>query len=582
MPFHAIKSKLFTPFISYLLILSLCLTPLLGCSTPQKATNENAAFETFTNQLFQQEVSSNTISLHYTLQAPKEYGILDAPVTYGSYSTDENLSKAAVENCKAAFERFAYKQLSTKQQLTYDVLESYLDTALTGADYLLYDEPLSPLTGIQAQLPVLLSEYQFHTSADVDTYLNLLSTTASYFDSLIEFEQKKSQKGLFMSPVAVDAIVKECTTFLEMGNDNYLYTTFQERLAQMETLTPQQIDLYVTQNSEQMTNSVFPAYQNLAYALGLLRDTGENPNGLRYLPEGRKYYEYVVARETGSSKSILALQNMTKEQIKSDLTAMQSCLSENGTGTEDIDLTTVDPTAILSNLEHNIVKTFPTPPKVNTQVKYVPEIMQEYLSPAFYLIPTIDNTSENTIYINQGRTMDALELYTTLAHEGYPGHLYQTTYYASQNPPPLRSILSFGGYVEGWATYAEMCSYYLSPLSKEQATLLQKNSSVILGLYALADIGIHYNGWTLVDTVAFFRDYGIKDTAAIKDIFALIVGDPANYLKYYIGYVEFLNLKKEAASQWGDDFSQKRFHKAVLDVGPAPFDIVEKYVLGSK
>jgi len=105
---------------------------------------------------------------------------------------------------------------------------------------------------------------------------------------------------------------------------------------------------------------------------------------------------------------------------------------------------------------------------------------------------------------------------------------------------------------------------------------MQKNSSVMLGLYALADMGIHYEGWTLTDTIDFFRNYGIYDNNAIEEIFNLIIGDPANYLKYYIGYVEFLELKKDAVNAWGDKFSQERFHKEVLDAGPITFDLLRK------
>ena len=63
--------------------------------------------------------------------------------------------------------------------------------------------------------------------------------------------------------------------------------------------------------------------------------------------------------------------------------------------------------------------------------------MEEYLSPAFYMIPAIDNTSENVIYINKGHITDNLSLFTTFAHEGYPGHLYQNVYYASLHPNPI-------------------------------------------------------------------------------------------------------------------------------------------------
>lgn len=86
--------------------------------------------------------------------------------------------------------------------------------------------------------------------------------------------------------------------------------------------------------------------------------------------------------------------------------------------------------------------------------------------------------------------------------------------------------MNFGGYVEGWATYAEMCSYYLMPLSKTQAAILQKNSSVILALYALADMGIHYEGWSRMDTVEFYARYGIKDAETVDKIYNLILGSP--------------------------------------------------------
>jgi uncharacterized protein (DUF885 family) len=237
------------------------------------------------------------------------------------------------------------------------------------------------------------------------------------------------------------------------------------------------------------------------------------------------------------------------------------------------------PEQILANLKQNIYNSFPEAPSVNVTVKHVPSALENYLSPAFYLIPAIDNFKENTIYINQAHATNDIRSFTTLAHEGYPGHLYQTTYFASTNPDPLRTILSFQGYVEGWATYAEMCSYYISPLEKPLATVLQKNNSLILGLYAAADIGIHYDGWSLADTVGFFQKYGITDAAVVQEIYEHIVCDPANYLTYYVGYLEFLELKKEVMNLEKDNFSQKEFHKKVLEIGPAPFEILRKYAL---
>ena len=570
-----------------LLLIFTSLVFFFACSGSSRQVN--AGFDNFTDELFRQEVQTNAITMHYTLKDPDTYGIHSMPNTLGTYSTDSSAACVFAENCLAVLRKYKYSLLSDENKLTYDILENYLETALEGAPYTLYNEPLSPMTGAQAQLPVLLSEYRFYSVNDIDTYLTLLENVPEYMDSLISFEQAKSDAGLFMASYTADDIIKECNSFVLMGNTNYLYSTFNSRIEEIEDLSQEAKDTYIAKNEELIENAVFPAYTNLKNALSALRTTGKNQNGLCYLPDGTGYYEYLVKSETGSSRSITELQDLTRAQMTEDLTVMQEILTSGkyNTNTQDNEIQETsaliledsNPAAILNELKNKLDGTFPEAPQVNTQIKYVQKEMEEYLSPAFYMVPAIDNTENNIIYINQGHIPDDLELYTTLAHEGYPGHLYQTVYFASTDPAPIRSILNFGGYTEGWATYSEMASYYYTSLDKSTATLLQRNSSVILGLYALADMGIHYDGWSLLDTVSFFREYGITDNKTIENIYDLIIADPANYLKYYIGYVEFLELKRGAIEQWGEDFSQKRFHKAVLDIGPAPFDILRKYVL---
>lgn len=175
--------------------------------------------------LFFQEVSGDSISLHFNLKDPESYGILDAPVTFGTFVSSPESSGASLENTLAALDRFSPKKLSKENQLTWRILDSYLETALSCSEYLLYEEPLSPLTGTQSQLPVLLSEFTFETTEDIDTYLSLLSTMPDYFQSLIDFEQAKSEAGLFMSDDRADAVIQECQDFVSMGEDHYLLSS---------------------------------------------------------------------------------------------------------------------------------------------------------------------------------------------------------------------------------------------------------------------------------------------------------------------------------------------------------------------
>lgn len=539
------------------------------------AESSDRQFRTFTRSLFQTEVSANTISLHYTLRSPSDYGIADIPATYGSLSSDPVAAKASVRNVLSSLQEFDPDTLSSENALTFKILDTYLKNASTGTDYLLYQEPLGPVSGIHTQLPVLLSEYSFYDTQDVETYLALLKETPSYFDSVIRFEQKKAASGLFMPDYQADSVLDTCQSFIDMGKENYLVSTFNERIASLDLLPENKKDSFQKENMKLVIEEIYPAYQNLITAIKSLKGKGMNEQGLSYFPYGKKYYEYLVRQTTGCNESISRLRLMTRAQILEDLSAMQKVLfPADAALTQASVLEQTSPDSMLDDLRSKITDTFPEIPDVDFQVKYVPESMQDYLSPAFYMIPAIDNLTENVIYINNGQTASGLNLYTTLAHEGYPGHLYQTVYFSASEPDPIRSILDFGGYVEGWATYAEMMSYYLAPLPKTEASLLQKNSSVILGLYALADMGIHYDGWSVTDTVRFFSDYGINDPNAVQSVYKLIIGSPANYLKYYIGYLKFYELKKEMADALGNQFSQKEFHRAVLDVGPAPFEIV--------
>lgn len=560
-----------------ILIFSLLLL-ITGCGKLSIPTNANTAFRNFTLSLFRQEVASSTINLHYSLQEPEKYGIIETPVTFGSMDLNERAARASLENIESALHKFSYNTLSAENQLTYDILSYYLEHAQKDLDYYLYAEPLSPVTGVHAQLPVLLAEYQFHSEKDVKTYLSLLETMPDYFTSIIRFEKQKVAHGLLMCDDLVDDVVAQCNAFIEMGDDNYLLSTFEERIKGLSDMSAKDVAGYLKQNKAILASAIVPSYKNLASELTSLKGKGAAIQGLCYVPGGKEYYTHLVATETGSRKTIHELKSLIQNQLAQDILDMQRILNAHPDMLEQAAEIKESPNAILKNLQGKIANAFPAAATVSVEVKYVPSALEEYLSPAFYLIPSIDNYSENVIYINQAHSMDDIHLFTTLAHEGYPGHLYQTTYYANTNPDPVRTMLNFTGYVEGWATYAEMCSYYISPLEKSHATLLQKNNSTILGLYAYADIGIHYDGWTIEDTVSFFSSYGITDETAIGEIYKLIVGDPANYIAYHVGYLEILELKKEMMTQKGDAFSQKEFHQKLLKIGPAPFEIVEKYM----
>ena len=552
----------------------------------QEISEENPetieAFDQFINDIFETEVTENTINLHFTISDPEKYGITDYPVTLGDLSNDAmSDSNARLENYLSGLSSFSYTELTLNQQLTYDILENYFQLQLDMADMYLYDELLRPSTGVQAQLPILYEEYSFNSKKDVEDYLKLLALTDEYFDQIISFEKEKADAGLFMSDFACQNIIDQCNAFIADSDNHYLIETFNTRIDKLTGLTQSEKDHYRLQNEKMLHEHIFPAYENLAAALTDLLGSGTNENGLCYFPEGKQYYEYLLAYNTGAAESVKTLENMiSNERVKvlqesSDLTTENPELWELAS---EATLTPTDSATTLNHLKEVMLDDFPAPPETGYTVNYIDDCVADYLAPAFYVIAPIDDYSHNSIYINETTDTTNISYFTTLAHEGFPGHLYQTVMTYESGIEPVRSILNYSGFVEGWATYVEFQSYHYAGLDDDVATILELNQDATLSLYASTDIGIHYEGWTLEDTKKFWNNYGITNDDAIESIFELIVEEPTHYLKYYIGFLKFEELKKETSLKNIKDYNDKSFHQAVLSIGPAPFDIVDKYL----
>lgn len=572
--------RLFSIFLSIFLIFE------TGCAkNPENpgADKTQQSFSDYTNQIFCSEITASTLNMHYNLAHPENYGISDYKVTYGTVSADSSMEVSVLlENWMGKLRSFKKKDLTLDQQMTYDIMMDYAEKELSATGYEMYDEILRPSTGFQSQLPVLLAEYNFYDEQDIQDYLKLISATPDFFHQIMDFERKKAEQGLFMADFAIEDIVQQCNNFTEDPQNNYLLSTFDSRISEMsDQLTAEQIGVYIEENRKRVLEQLIPAYQTMASEMEALKGMGKNSGGLCGLPEGREYYRCLVADVTGSERSVEEMQKQTNAQREQDMTDMRSIAAKNpdiGEKCANYQLPTEDAELILEDLQAKMQDDFPKPPEVEYDVKSVHPSLEEYTAPAFYLTPPIDDISQNCIYINESKGDEKLKLYTTLAHEGFPGHLYQNVMERSSGLAPIRSLFGSSGYAEGWATYVEMQSFYYSDVDTEVAAYLQKNQSALLSLYATADMGIHYDGWTLRDTVDFFQEYHITDKQTIREIYQLIVEEPAHYLKYYIGYLEFLNLKEYAKKEYGEDYSNYRFHHALMKMGPAPFAILKKYL----
>lgn len=592
-------------------------------------TKDARQFEQLSRDLLYTELSGNTINLHYTLAYPENYGLSADPILPSSFTDGD--TRAQVTEWQRRLSRIDPQKLDPQDRYAYLLFDRFLALTLEGADFTYYTDPLSPSSGMVSGLPVLLADYTFRTKKDVEDYLGILEQTRTYFDALIRYEQEKSSAGLFMSDTSADNVIEQCDSIMDpvllSEGSHFLQQTFTERLNGLvsdEIITEKEKQQYIHKNDLLLTTVMAPAYERVGDAFLVLKGTGVNPYGLFYYPEGKEYYTYLLAQTTGSSRSIPEIQRFLEKDYQENFHALRDLVKDHPgllkVSSEDFSLTSAGSSdtlyelsnAILADLQKQMKPDFPKltcisenkngreekaeSKPIACQLKMVSPSMEAYSSPAYYLTPPIDDLQHNTIYLNEPNITDDLTLYTTLAHEGYPGHLYQTVYSQSflnqQNASSIRSLLHYGGFTEGWAVYVENLSYdYAAQLTKNEETAAyieacRLNRNLHLCLYSYMDIAIHYDGATPEQIGRFLENLGLGRHANAKTIYEYLVEEPCNYLKYYLGYLEFLSLKQQAEELWGTDYNDYRFHKFVLETGPSDFrslgEQLEKQYLGKQ
>ena len=508
-------------------------------------------------------------------------GEIEAHVSEEAIADD----KKETEDELAELQEFDYDLLTGSQKYTYDVLKDYLDTNLESYDYTYLYEPFAYTSGLQTNMPINMSEYKFYNENDVQDYLALLEQLPDYYNKYLAFEQIKVDKGLFMNEHSASEVIRQCQEFTAKPEQNLLIATFEDKVRGVEGLSEDQIQNYITKNHDIVMNSVIPCYDNVIKFFTANKDAGTNDLGLAGYENGKEYYAYLLKDKVGTDKTpeevITWLDNALDDVLSeyqtvalSNYSAYEQYFNDAGSSLYD----DKDPLETINYFKDCFADRFPAMPDVNYKVENVHESLEDIVSPAFYVTTPIDAYNDNSIYLNMGSD-GAGDLWSTLAHEGIPGHMYQFTYYLNTNPEPLRALLNFNGYTEGWATYVEMMSYemYKDYPDACYADFERINSELNLLVSARIEIGVNYEGWDLEATQTYLSNNGFNSEGA-QDIMDYVIAEPVNYQMYVMGWQSFQELRDYAESALGDKFDEQAFHKVVLDAGPSQFFLIEKLV----
>lgn len=574
------------------IIISACSAALLftGCSSAANTTattaNEGASaeetFDELTREIFTDYASSDSLTLNYTLKNPSAYGIELEETTWGDIPlTEEDFAEEKAQT-QAWLDRLnEISGLTDDRAVTYDVVKYYLEADLESYDYIYQTSNLAPMLGFQSQLPTTMAEYHFDDVDDVEDYLTLLNSLGNYVDSLLTFENQKADAGYGMCRSALETSIEDCQSFIESPETNLLIEVFPEKLDDLN-LSEEEKNAYIEKNHDAVINSVIPAYQSIIDGLTAQLDTAPEKGNMSSYENGQEYYKYLLKSSVGTDKTPEELIELTENKLNSAIFSLALTMNANSDifdAVENAEYSLTDPAEIIEHFKSTFTaEQMPEAPEASYTLKNVHESLSERLSPAMYFIPRIDDIANNQIYLNLRDNVDN-ELMPTMAHEGYPGHMYQMTYYYNTNPDPVRTVYECLGYVEGWASYVESLSYAYCGFDEDVADFYRSfNMEMALNLYCRTDLGIHYEGWDVAQTGEFLRQYLAFDDATIQEVYDAVLYNPTNYMVYGIGMDEILEMRETMEDNLDANFDIKDFHKQLLDLGPAPFPILRKYM----
>lgn len=555
---------------------------------------EDPHFVEISDSILENSFEKDTLSMQFSFQEPEQFGLSEETCALPLYDRGEYLSSGeALTETLDALAKIDPKRLSSQTRSTYDVLYSYLNMQQEGTAFPYFEEPLSSTSGVHISLPVLLAEFPIKDEEDLNRYLSVLSLIPSYFESLARFEADKAAFGMFMASEDADLVISQCDYFASQQGEAFFNDCFALTL---DALFQEDEDLrnsYEQTHAEIIRSQVLPAYAALADSLVLLKESGKERAGLCRYEGGQEYYEYLLRRQIGTDATTEEIAEKLYVRLEDLYLELGQLTTETASTSHEYLGKSLSADECLPALQTKMKELFPSPGGSHqVTIKEIPAALADFTAPAYYFTPSIavcrkgDTSSiENTIYVGADAQNDSASLFTTLAHEGYPGHMYQNVYFlASQGVNKknvLRYCMDFPGYSEGWALYTELLSFSYAEGDRTYLEMLRLSREIQLCLLCILDIRIHDGGADIADITPYLARIGIREPSALENVYSYLINEPGTYLKYYGGYLELLECKELYRKKCMAEevtYSDLAFHTFFLDHGPDTYVNIKKAI----
>lgn len=575
------------------LALALCLAACApGAGKTADAAAEQARFDEFLNRQFVETMESDYTTAHVYLQDAAAFGV-DAeaiPVDLGARPTQQAFDAARAETDATVeeFNTFDRALLTPQQQDDYDVFrfEADLAQAMNDSRFDYQACLFESMSGLHYQLPTLFSDWDVRSAQDAQDLATLLADVRGYVDAALAYTREQAQRGLLM--IDFDSVLDYCAGICDAGMDSEVLASM---CAAVDALGLAEDEAQACRQAicEAFETSFLPAYADIVDELERLRGEAQNNEmGLAMRANGRDYYELLMRMNTGSDMTVEQVRESMEQAYDECLRTMMALLASDpslaqtmleplpGTGYTDYG-------SMLDDIQKKMAADFPAVGDLAYEIRDIsPEIASSSGVAAYFNIPPLDGAAVRQLRVNPlGVDVGALSTYTTVAHEGFPGHMYQYAYlYENLDSAYRKAVVSMPAYTEGYAVYAEYEALrYLDGYDDGLLAVYRCNELATYYAIILADIGIHYDGWTQAQFADFMGEMGfVMDAEGVEGQYRQLQANPCTFEAYYVGYWQIAQYKDEAREAMGEAFSEQGFNEALLEAGAAPFSVVARHI----
>ena len=567
------------PVSALCILLALSLT---SCISVRKVSDEEirAGFDELCDDIFKQMLEDNSFNAHFVVSDPSEYGVTfnADDYTLGGVLIDED-EDDDVDRYLDKLHKITRKSLTDEQKTAYDSIEFYLVTQKNYEGLEMYYNYFGPTSGITSNLSSNFIEYVFYDQDDVDHYLEYLKDCERYIDEAVDVLYKQSEKGYFMPGYVADEVIEQCDKILNAETEA-LVVTFEDKIDGLG-LDDKVKDEYIETNKQYVDKYYLPSYEKVKNAVSELKTTGTNDGGLcGFGDDGKALYKAILRDKTSSDKTPEEIIELLEDEMNECVKSLTAVIAMDYNAYEefmDYKAGFDTPDDVLKYIIREMESDFPAPATTNYNIEYQNKACEVEGTLAYYVSSRIDDISINNIKVNGSEVESgSLMMYETLAHEGYPGHLYEfTNFYNNDSICNARKALDFTGATEGWAKYVENCVDEYLDMSRNVRELNRVNNLISYICSSRVDIGVNYEGWSIDDVYSYLAQYYEINRETATEMFYSAVGDPGVLLPYTVGNILMQDLRDKAEKKLGIGFEALEFHKWILDTGITAFPVYE-------